>query len=173
MAQNVRDLLSNRKFAIPLIALLGICFVGLLLLGFVLILPSLNLGGSQPVAQATPTEAADVATSAPATPTKAPTATARPSPTLVPVGTVVDSGSGQDTGTPVSAATTTPVMGADEAATATAQAAPTESSAEGSPTPGAEGDELADTGVGWGLIFVSGGGLAAIAIAARRLRMAG
>jgi len=91
----------------------------------------------------------------------------------VPVGTVVDSGSGQDTGTPVSAATTTPVTGADEAATATAQAAPTESLAEGSPTPGAEDDELADTGVGWGLIFVSGGGLAAIAIAARRLRMAG
>ena len=54
MAQNLRDTLSNRRFAIPLIALLGICFVGLLLLGIVLILPGLRDDSGQVAQEATP-----------------------------------------------------------------------------------------------------------------------
>jgi len=182
MFQNLRDLMSNRKFAIPLIVLLGICFIGLLLLGFALILPSIR-SDSEPVADVVLTQAAveGTETAALTTPTEAPTQkpTPRPSPTLVPVGTSVGSGANQPEGTAVAEVTSSPVTSAGEATTATAQAAasaaPTEGSttAEETPTSGGQDEELADTGIGWGLIFVSGGGLAAVAIAARRLRMAG
>jgi hypothetical protein len=40
-------------------------------------------------------------------------------------------------------------------------------------TPTPAGDELAQTGLGWGLVLVSAVGLGAVAIAARRLRLAG
>jgi len=37
MSQGLRELLANRRFAIPLIVLLAFCFVGLLLIGVILI----------------------------------------------------------------------------------------------------------------------------------------
>jgi len=36
-----------------------------------------------------------------------------------------------------------------------------------------QSNELADTGLGWGLIIISGVGLAALLAGARRLRLAG
>ena len=38
MSQGLREMLANRRFAIPLIVLLAFCFVGLILVGVVLIL---------------------------------------------------------------------------------------------------------------------------------------
>lgn len=43
--------------------------------------------------------------------------------------------------------------------------------AEETATTEPEDQELAQTGVGWGLVLASGAGLAALAVAARRLRM--
>ena len=166
MSQDLRDMLSNRRFAIPLVVLLAFCFIGLILVGIVLILrPGAPQDGG-PVAQATSTVPTDV--SEPPTWTPAPTdsPTPRSSPTLVPVGTEVTSGSG---GTPVSSA--------DGAATATepvATAEPTSTesaTAEATAIPSTE-EQLADTGVGWGLILFSGIGLALLVLVARRLRLA-
>jgi hypothetical protein len=166
MSQDLRDMLSNRRFAIPLIVLLAFCFVGLILVGIVLILRPGAPQDGEPVAQATstvPTEATELPTS-----TRAPTdsPTPRSSPTLVPVGTEVSSGSG---GTPVSS------VGGEATATesvATAEPPSTESAAaEATATPPTD-EELADTGVGWGLIIFSGIGLALLVLVARRLRLA-
>lgn len=180
MAQSFRDMLSNRRFAIPLIALLVICFVGLLLLGIVLILPSLR-GDAEPVAEAPPTETVvePTDTEVPSTPTAMPTdtPTPRPSPTLVPVGTAVESAPGE--GTSIAAAETSEAETTAEATTAPGGTAePTSEGGAGdqatlTPTTAVEDDELAQTGVGWGLILISGVGLAGVAVAARRLRMAG
>jgi hypothetical protein len=177
MAQNFRDMLSNRKFAIPLIALLGVCFVGLLLLGIVLILPGLrSTADSERVADAIPTEAAvePEPTEVPNTPTLAPTTTPTPeaTPTLVPVGTQLASADANATATVKAEAQAT------SDASATKEAATDEPTPEGmgdqpaaTATPAIEDQELAETGVGWGLVIFSGAGLAAVAVAARRLRM--
>jgi hypothetical protein len=174
MAENLRGMLANRRFAIPLIALLGICFVGLLLLGFVFILPSLK-AGSEPVAQAAATHGAvaiptTIAASATATVPPA-TATPKATATLVPIGTVIGSGA---------VVAETPILLSSGAGTTVALAAATQSTAEvqatttteASATSQPEEDELADTGIGWGLILFSGVGLAFVVLAARRLRLA-
>lgn len=164
--QNFRDMLANRKFAIPLIALLGMCLVGLLLLGLVLVLPGLRDDTRAEDIDLTPEQMAQQATQTapPPSPTTQPTNTPRPTPTLVPVGTVVQSATGEPISEPV---------GAEETAAATVQ--PTVEAADAQPTPtlAVADEELADTGLGWGLILFSGAGLAGVAAAARRLRMMG
>jgi len=165
MSQGIRDLLANRKFAIPLIVMLGICFVGLLLLGIVFIVkPS-----SKPAAQATPTTRAVVVqvTQTPMSTSVSPAQpTAAPTNTLVPIGTAV-----------AFATATSPAAQAMATGEATVQ--PTEpgsgaaaTGAEATSDPTAEGDELAQTGAGWGLIVASGAALALLFIVARRLRLA-
>ena len=154
MSQGLRDMLANRRFAIPLIILLAFCFVGLILVGVVLILqPS----SDDAAAAVTDTPVVDEPT-AQATATLPPTEepTARPSPTLVPVGTPVTSAVGDET--PTTAATAEPT------------AAPTESP-QATDIPVTD-EELADTGIGWRLVLFAGVGLGLLAVAARRLRMA-
>jgi hypothetical protein len=165
MSQGVREMLANRRFAIPLIILLAFCFVGLILVGVVLIVKPGAPDADEPVAQATNTPGLQPTEQA--TSTQAPTdePTARPTPTLVPLGTPVDSTSG---GTPVSS------VGGDATPTTAATAEPTATAGQGAQataTPIAD-DELADTGIGWGLVLFAGIGLAVLAVASRRLRMA-
>ena len=170
MSQDLRDMLANRRFAIPLIILLAFCFVGLILVGIVLILRPGASDGGESVAQATATvtlEPTDRLTSTPA-PTDSPTP--RPTPTLVPLGTPTEL---VPAGTPVSSAggDATPT---GESATASVTAEATSTTAptgEATATPQPE-DELAQTGVGWGLILFSGAGLAGLVLIARRLRLA-
>ena len=59
MSQGLREMLANRRFAIPLIVLLGFCFVGLILVGVVLILKPGSPDADEPVAQATNTPGLD------------------------------------------------------------------------------------------------------------------
>ena len=169
MSQGLRDMLANRRFAIPLIVLLAFCFVGLILVGVVLILKPGAPDADEPVAEVTDAPGLEVTGEATEEVTAAPTATEaptrRPTPTLVPVGTLVDSGSestpASSTGgdeTPTTAATTEPTATAEETAEATSAPVTDE--------------ELADTGIGWGLVLFAGVGLAGLAIAARRFRMA-
>ena len=184
MAQNLRDTLSNRKFAIPLIALLGVCFIGLLLLGVVLILPGLRDDSGRVAQEATPEaeiETETAATSMPATPTTKPTdaPTPKPSPTLVPVGTAIESSAGSGTTAPGAEATESagaPVVSEGEATSqAEATIEPTPEGGYGdqpTATVAVEDEELAETGIGLGLVLISGVGLGAVAVAARRLRMA-
>ena len=165
MSQGLREMLANRRFAIPLIILLAFCFVGLILVGVVLILRPGAPDTDEPVAQATNTPELEPTVQATSTqaPTEAPTE--RPTPTLVPIGTPVDSGSG---GTPVSS------TGGDATPTTAATAEPTATStqsAEATATPIPD-EELADTGIGWGLVLFAGAGLAVLAVVARRFRMA-
>lgn len=165
MSQGFREMLANRRFAIPLIVLLAFCFIGLILVGIVLIL---RPGDGAPVAQAT-TPAATATRSQPVTFTPSPTATRtpRPSPTLVPMGTV-----GSDTEEPSATASPVPSEEASPLATATPVSGGS-AVAQETATPVAEGDELADTGLGWGLVIFSGLGLAVLLAGARRLRLAG
>jgi hypothetical protein len=163
MSQGVREMLANRRFAIPLIILLAFCFVGLILVGVVLIVKPGAPDADEPVAQATNTpglQPTDQATSTQA-PTDAPTP--RPTPTLVPLGTPVDSASG---GTPGSS------VGGDATPTTAATAAPTATSAAQATATPVTDEELADTGIGWGLVLFAAIGLAVLAVASRRLRMA-
>jgi hypothetical protein len=160
-------MLANRRFAIPLIVLLAFCFVGLILVGIVLIVRPGAPDADEPVAGVTNTP--DLESTAQATSTQVPTdaPTRRPTPTLVPLGTPVDSASG---GTPVSSA------GGDATPTTATTAEPTATSgqsaqATATPVPITD-EELADTGIGWGLVLFAGVGLAMLAVAARRFRMA-
>jgi hypothetical protein len=192
MSQGLRDMLANRRFAIPLIALLAFCFIGLILIGVVLIWQPGASDDQGSVAQdtASPTvESTEPATSTPA-PTATATSTPRPSPTLV----VLDTPQGGTAETP-GAGTEEPVstvqVGETQAAaeaTLTAAAGETVSPADQTATVEAgngeeattaptdtatpEDEELAQTGIGWGLILISGVGLGLLAVAARRLRMA-
>lgn len=163
MSQGLREMLANRRFAIPLIILLAFCFVGLILVGIVLIMRPGAPDADEPVAGVTNTPDAESTAEATSTqiPTEAPTS--RPTPTLVPLGTPVDSASG---GTPVSS------VGGDATPTTAATAEPTATSAAtATPIPVTD-EELADTGIGWGLVLFAGVGLAMLAVAARRFRMA-
>jgi hypothetical protein len=165
MSQGLREMLANRKFAIPLIILLAFCFVGLILVGIVLIIKPGTPGADEPVAQTTNTPGLEPTVQAASTqvPTDAPTR--RPTPTLVPLGTPVDSASG---GTPVSS------VGQDATPTTAATAEPSATSgqsAEATAIPDTD-EELADTGIGWGLVLFAGAGLGVLAVVARRLRMA-
>ena len=167
MSQGLREMLANRRFAIPLIVLLAFCFVGLILVGIVLIVRPGAPDADEPVAGVTNTP--DLESTAQATSTQVPTdaPTRRPTPTLVPLGTPVDSASG---GTPVSS------VGGDATPTTAATAEPTATSgqsaqATATPVPITD-EELADTGIGWGLVLFAGVGLAMLAVAARRFRMA-
>jgi hypothetical protein len=170
-------MLANRRFAIPLIALLAFCFIGLILVGIVLILrPGAPKG--TPVAEAT--TAADQGRSGTTqvieeptwTPAPTNTPTAKPSPTRVVLGTQVSSGGGSATATLVAVGT----PAGTSAAAATTQV-PTAGTPAGAATtaPSATAmpeEELAQTGIGWGLILASGVGLALLAIVARRVRLA-
>jgi len=161
MSQGLRDMLANRRFAIPLIVLLAFCFVGLILVGVVLILKPGAPDADEPVAEVTNTPGLEATSTQVATEVP----TRRPTPTLVPLGTPVDSASG---GTPVSP------VGEDATPTTAATAEPTATSgqsAEATATPVTD-EELADTGIGWGLVLFAGIGLAGLAVVARRFRMA-
>jgi len=159
MSQNLRDMLANRKFAIPLIILLAFCLIGLILVGVVLILRPGAPTTPTPVAQVTDTPEVTKAVTVTSAPSNTPTS--RASATLVPLGTPVTSvPSGQGTPAATETATVTPPPTATGASAAAATATP-----QG-------GGQLADTGVGWGLILASGAGLAALVIVARRLRLA-
>jgi hypothetical protein len=176
MSQGLRNMLANRKFAIPLIILLAFCFIGLLLIGIVLV--SGLTSREKSVAKATPTTAV-APTSALVTFTPAATKppTPKPSPTLVRLGTAVSSAGGENTPAATTAAT---VAGAATKAPTTAPtSAPTTkptsaqgAGAQATATPGTADEELAQTGVGWGLILASGIGLALLVVAVRRLRLA-
>jgi hypothetical protein len=83
---------------------------------------------------------------------------------LVPLGTSVSSSGGDSTPAP----TATTAATAESTAQATSG---TGSEAQATATP-AQDEELADTGVGWGLILLSGIGLAGLVIFARRFRLA-
>jgi hypothetical protein len=165
MSQGFREMLANRRFAIPLIVLLAFCFIGLILVGIVLILRPGEGANGGPVAQAT---TATATRSQPVTFTPSPTATRtpRPSPTLVPLGTV-ESGTAE----PSATASSTPTEASPLATATTATGG--SASAQETATPVAQDDELADTGLGWGLIIFSGLGLAILLAGARRLRLAG
>ncbi len=168
MSQDLRDMLANRRFAIPLIILLAFCFVGLILVGVVLILrPGASDGGGA-VAQATATGTLEPTEQFTSTPVPTDSPTPRPSPTLVPLGTPTEL---VPAGTPVSSAggDATPT---GEVATATAESTSTTApTGEATATPQPE-DELAQTGAGWGLILFSSAGLAGLVLIARRLRLA-
>ena len=75
MSQGLREMLANRRFAIPLIVLLAFCFVGLILVGVVLILKPGAPNGDGDVAQATNTPELESTVQATSTqvPTDAPT----------------------------------------------------------------------------------------------------
>lgn len=170
MSQGMRDILSNRKFAIPLIILLAFCFIGLLMIGVVLIF---RPGADEPVAEVTDPVVEITDTVAP-TDTPEPTedlatATSRPTNTPVLRSTTVSSGVDTDA-TATAAAEVTSVAGTEVASVETAVAEATQATVEATSTV-EPGDELADTGVGWGLVLFSGVGLAGLAIVARRLRM--
>lgn len=165
MSQAFRDMLANRKFAVPLIALLFVCFVGLVLVGAVLLLrPGSDDGGrSTALAGEDITPSVTAVNLVTAMPAATSTATPRPSPTLVPLATV-------DVG---SAATAAPTAGEGGEATPVATMAATAAAANADAENNTDGDgELADTGLGWGLILFAGSGLAALTVAARRLRLA-
>ena len=165
MSQGLRDMLANRRFAIPLIILLAFCFVGLILVGVVLILRPGAPDGDEPVAEVTDAPGLDVTEQATVAPTATETSPPKPTPTLVPLGTSVDSAAGETPGSPVSP-DETPTTAATAEATATAEQA-----AEETPVPITD-EELADTGIGWGLVLFAGVGLAGLTIVARRFRMA-
>jgi hypothetical protein len=166
MAEGLREMLANRRFAIPLIALLALCFIGLLLIGFVIIFrPGEN---GEPVAQATSTATAlptDTSPTAAPSPTNSPTPS--PTPTLVPtIGAVTE----EETDQP---AVTTEPDATDTGGEATVEPTTEEGAGDQeTPTPEEGEDELAQTGVGWGLVLGSAVGLAALALVARRLRLA-
>ncbi|HSJ52181.1 MAG TPA: hypothetical protein VLC52_00420 [Anaerolineae bacterium] len=195
MSQGIRDMLANKKFAIPLIVLLGFCLIGLILVGVVLLLrPGADAPGepTQQVAGEVITPSVTAIELVTFTPAPTNTPTPRPSATLVPVATVAGGGEGTPgatdevgggEGTPgatdeVGGGAGSPTPGATATATspatggqATATTAVSQATATTAPTP-AEG-ELAQTGLGWGLILFSGAGLAGLAVAARRLRLSG
>jgi cytoskeletal protein RodZ len=174
MSQGLRDMLADRRFAIPLIGLLALCFIGLLLLGLTFIF---GLGGKEPVASVTDTPTPAVTDTSEPTRTPSPTSspTPSPSPTLVPVGTAPSGQTAQPTGegTPPTGETVTVEASVTSGtgqgtAVATSEATATQATA----TPESGEDELAETGVGWSLVFFSGLGLAMLALVARRLRLA-
>ena len=169
MSQGMRDMLANKKFAIPLIVLLGFCLVGLILVGIVLLLrPGApadavrlqDVAGEVLTPSVTPVELATFTPTATDTPTPRPTATLVPVDTVVPPEATVDIGGGAGTGTAEATG-----------GQATATSAPSQPTATTAPTT-TEG-ELAQTGLGWGLILFSSAGLAGLAMAARRLRLSG
>jgi hypothetical protein len=168
-------MLGNRRFAIPLIILLAFCFIGLILVGIVLILRPGAPADSTPVAQATATVALEATEEPSSTPEPVDSPTPRPTPTLVPMGTSVDS---ESTGTAASTAVSTAESSAGTAVSSsgtdepTTEATAAEGAAEEATTTPDGEEQLADTGVGWGLILVSGVGLAILVLVSRRLRLA-
>jgi cytoskeletal protein RodZ len=175
MAQGLRDLMSNRRFAIPLIILLAVCLIGLLMLAIVLIF---RPGAEEPVAEATelPTVEGTATVGPTDTPVSTDTATPRPTNTLVPVD--MPTGSAGEDATATSAETTTPeptsAAGGEATAEATAEATSGAGAGEdATATPQVEDEELAQTGIGWGLLVIAAAGLALLVFVARRLRLVG
>lgn len=158
MSQGLRTMLANRRFAIPLIILLAFCLIGLILVGVVLIVKPGAQDADEPVAQTTSTMEPALTVPATSAPESTEAPTPRPTPTLVPLGTSAGSTSGGEDAAPTTAATSEP--------TATSG-----SSTQATDVPITD-EELADTGIGWGLALFAGVGLALLAVAARRLRMA-
>ena len=88
-----------------------------------------------------------------------------------PVTTPAEEGTEEATAEPTKEEASTPETSEGEAT-----AEPTseeEAGEEATATSEPEDEELAQTGVGWGLVVASGTGLAALAVAARRLRLTG
>lgn len=85
MTEGLRAMLGNRRFAVPLIILLGFCFIGLLMIGFVLIFKPGATPPSDTAAKVAVTAATD--TPEPPTSTLEPSATASPTATRTPTGT--------------------------------------------------------------------------------------
>ena len=168
MSEGLRDMLANRRFAIPLIILLAFCFIGLILVGIVLILRPGAPADGTPVAQATATTALEATTEPSSTVKPVDSPTPRPTPTLVPLGTSVES---ENAGTPESPAGTSESSSGTPVGSAGTDEPTAEATGEATATPQTE-DELAETGVGWGLILISGLGLAMLVLVARRLRLA-
>jgi hypothetical protein len=154
MSQVASYLKANKGFAIILFGGVALCLVALLGLGIVL----LTSRGNEPAAQE-PTATLQPTHTSVATTTSTATAqpSAKPTNTLVPVGT------------PVSFSTATPPPAVVDTAVPTT--GPTVGTGQQPTTAPPDEDELADTGVGWGLILASGVGLALLFIAARRLRL--
>jgi hypothetical protein len=172
MSQGLRDMLANRRFAIPLIGLLALCLIGLFMIGIVIIFQP---GKSDELADQAGDSLAMAIQSSAVAPTNTPEPTWTPSPTtmptsrptatLVPVGTV--------TSQPLPTPTATALLVAEVQATATTFATSEQPVAQATDAPTAEDSELAETGLGWGLVLMSGVGLAALAFVARRVRLAG
>jgi hypothetical protein len=164
MSQGIRDMLANKKFAMPLLVLLGFCLVGLILVGVVLILrPGAgDAGAPTKVGGEAITPSITAVALVTFTPAPSYTATPRPSPTLVPVAPAAEG----DEGTPAATADVGSSAGSPTAAATAAQATATTASTDSD-------GELAETGLGWGLILFAGTGLAGLAVAARRLRLSG
>jgi cytoskeletal protein RodZ len=177
MSQGVRDLLANRRFAVPLIVLLAFCLIGLILIGIVLIWQPGPPDDGGSVAQNTATPLPESTETL--APTAAETATPRSSPTLVPVGTQVVSTKPASTvvADPSTAeaeeteAAPQQTLTAEAGETATAEAGSGEDATPAPTESPEEGGELAQTGIGWGLVLFSGAGLGLLAAVARRLRL--
>jgi hypothetical protein len=171
MSQGMRDMLANKKFAIPLIILLGFCLVGLILVGVVLLLrPGADdtRGAVEVAGQAvTPSVTAfELATFTPAV-TNTPASTSTPTPRATATLVLVPTLAGGTGATPLATAdvgTGTGTEGMEATSSPVPQAAATAA-------PANSDGELAQTGLGWGLILFSGAGLAALVIVARRLRL--
>ena len=187
MSQSVRDMLANRRFTIPLMILLAFCLVGLILIGVVLIWQPDFLDDGTTVAQASVTSPPEQTALPTVAPTATETATPRPSPTLVPLGTQPATApeaspssaegdetqeAAEQTTTAVTGETATVEEGSTPEATATVVEEGGSEEATPAPTePTVEEGELAQTGIGWGLVFFSGAALGLLAIVARRLRL--
>jgi cytoskeletal protein RodZ len=169
MSQGLRDMLANRKFAIPLIVLLAFCLIGLFMIGIVIVFrpghadEPADVGDPLAMAAESTVIASAEILEPTATPSPTATPTRRPTATLVPVGTATS----QSLSTSTVPATAEPVAEVQPTAAATS-AQPT---AQATDDPAAD-SELAETGVGWGLVLFSGVGLAALALVARRMRLA-
>jgi hypothetical protein len=146
--------------------------IGLILIGVVLIWQPAALDDLGRLAQATTAVLPEETETA--TPTATKTATPRPSPTLVPLGT-------QPAATPETTASGAEAEETQDVAEQTMTAVAVDTAAaqggngeEATPAPTEspeEDDELAQTGIGWGLILFSGAGLGLLAAVARRLRL--
>jgi hypothetical protein len=170
MSDGLRAMLGNRRFAIPLIILLGFCFIGLLMIGFVLIFKPGATPPSDTAAKVAVTAATD--TPEPPTSTTEPSATASPTATRTPTGTPTQSAADEPPLTSVAAATAEPSDTPQPTTEPTSEGGSGEATATSTPED-PDDDELAQTGLGWGLVLVSSVGLGALAVLARRLRMAG
>ena len=173
MSQGMRALLANRKFAIPLIALLALCLIGVLMIGIVIVAQPGQAG--ELVAKAeVPLDIGVGAVSAVPGEALEPTAMPSPvaSPTPRPTATWVPVRTASNQTLPMAAATATVAVVAQAQPLTSNPATSARLLAQASDDPSAGDSELAETGVGWGLVMASGIGLAMVVLFARRMRLA-